>query len=532
MRIGILHGWMLSGSGSNIYVQNVARTLWEQGHEVHLFCQDRDTARFPFVSAIRIHNSDGSIEETVLRPDGVVVHVPDIGPVLPVLVWDRYPYFEEVIEFPKMSFGALQNYLDSNTDAITTSVREDELDILHANHAIMMPAIAREVSKRTGIPYLTALHGSALVYAVKDDPTCFEQAVNGLEGASAVLVGNEYFKSQVMEMFAERYPDLSGRIVEVPLGVDTSIFKPTPRNECAKVIASSLIDNSEQLLGRDAEQSRTIRQTFYEWIRKGEVSQSVFEFAKQYSQKHPDADLQHRIASIDWEKPVVMFVGRLIPGKGAHDLLIAYYELARRVQCQLIVVGAGPMREWLEAFAMFRRFGIGSMLEPWLDAAKKLPGAESLLSAAVEWAEENANSCEPMPDTKVLFTGFLDHTLLQYLLPCADVAVFPSLVPESFGLVTLEAASVGVIPLVTDFSGLRDSALVFEQSIAELAENDLRFPLEAQNRIQTIAHKIEHALTLSKSSALGESLRATCERVYSWQAVTASLAEVYESIIK
>ena len=522
---------MLSGSGSNIYVQNVARTLWEQGHEVHLFCQDRDTARFPFVSTIRMHSSDERIEETVLRPDGVVVHVPDIGPILPVFVWDRYPHFEEVIEFPKMSFGALQNYLDCNADAIATSVQEDELDILHANHAIMMPAIAREVSKRTSILYLTALHGSALVYAVKDDPTCFEQAINGLEGASAVLVGNEYFKSQVIEMFAERYPDLSGKIVEVPLGVDTNIFKPTPRNECTEVIASSLKARSEQLLGRDAEQSRTIRQTFYEWIRKGEVPKSIFEFAKQYSQKHPDADLHHRITSIDWKIPVVMFVGRLIPGKGAHDLLIAYYELAKRVQCQLIVVGAGPMREWLEAFAMFRRFGIGSMLEPWLDVARKLPYSENLLSAAEEWVEGNADSCEPMPHTKVLFTGFLDHNLLQYLLPCADVAVFPSLVPESFGLVALEAASAGVIPLVTDFSGLRDSALVFEQSIAELAENDLRFPLEVQNRIQIIAQRIEHALTLSQSSALGESLRAICERVYSWKAVTTSLAKVYESII-
>ena len=335
-----------------------------------------------------------------------------------------------------------------------------------------------------------------------------------------------------MEIFAERCPDLSDKIVEVPLGVNTSIFRPTPQDECAKAIASSLKDHCEQLLGRDAKQSRMIRQTIYEWIGKGEVPQSVFEFAKQYSQKHPDADLQHRIASIDWEKPVVMFVGRLIPGKGAHDLLIAYYELAKRVQCQLIVVGAGPMREWLEAFAMFRRFGIGSMLEPWLDAATKLPDAESLLSAAVKWAEENDNSCEPMPDTKVLFTGFLDHTLLQYLLPCADVAVFPSLVPESFGLVALEAASAGVIPLVTDFSGLRDSAIVFEQSIDELAENDLRFPLDAQNRIHTIAQRIEHALTLSKSSALCESLRATCERVYSWQAVTASLVTVYESIMQ
>ena len=41
MRILIFHGYLLRGTGSNIYNANLARALAGLGHEVHLFCQDR-----------------------------------------------------------------------------------------------------------------------------------------------------------------------------------------------------------------------------------------------------------------------------------------------------------------------------------------------------------------------------------------------------------------------------------------------------------------------------------------------------------
>ena len=37
----IFHGYLLRGTGSNIYNANLARALAALGHEVHLFCQDR-----------------------------------------------------------------------------------------------------------------------------------------------------------------------------------------------------------------------------------------------------------------------------------------------------------------------------------------------------------------------------------------------------------------------------------------------------------------------------------------------------------
>ena len=42
MRILIFHGYLLGGTGSNVYNARLAAALARAGHEVHLLCQDRD----------------------------------------------------------------------------------------------------------------------------------------------------------------------------------------------------------------------------------------------------------------------------------------------------------------------------------------------------------------------------------------------------------------------------------------------------------------------------------------------------------
>jgi Glycosyltransferase Family 4 len=92
MRILIFHGYLLRGTGSNIYNANLARALAGLGHEVHLFCQDRSAQ----------------------EPEGVTIHVPDIGRVLPVYVSDRYEGFDAV-PFPELDDEALGHYLDQTS---------------------------------------------------------------------------------------------------------------------------------------------------------------------------------------------------------------------------------------------------------------------------------------------------------------------------------------------------------------------------------------------------------------------------------
>src|SRR4051794_31328774 len=94
MKILLFHGYMLRGTGSNIYNANLARALAAAGHEVHLLCQDRSVE----IEGVRIHN-------------------PDIGGLLPVYVKDPYEGFE-VKAFAELDDGELSRYLDANVIAV------------------------------------------------------------------------------------------------------------------------------------------------------------------------------------------------------------------------------------------------------------------------------------------------------------------------------------------------------------------------------------------------------------------------------
>src|ERR1700685_242033 len=52
MRILIFHGYLLSGTGSNVYNARLAEALVALGHEVHLLSQDRHADEHAFVTAV------------------------------------------------------------------------------------------------------------------------------------------------------------------------------------------------------------------------------------------------------------------------------------------------------------------------------------------------------------------------------------------------------------------------------------------------------------------------------------------------
>ena len=122
MRILIFHGYLLRGTGSNIYNANLARALAGLGHEVHLFCQDRAAREM----------------------EGVTIHAPDIGRVLPVYVADRYEGFD-AMPFPELDEAALGHYLDVNVAAIRSAPLPD---IALANHLVMGPLILARAMER------------------------------------------------------------------------------------------------------------------------------------------------------------------------------------------------------------------------------------------------------------------------------------------------------------------------------------------------------------------------------------------------
>ncbi len=201
MRVLLFHGYMLRGTGSNIYNANLAPALAGLGHEVHLLCQDRE-----------------------VRLEGVQIHNPDIGGLLPVYVKDPYEGFE-VKAFPELSEAELDRYVEANVAAVReVAAAAGGIDAALANHLVMGPAILA----RAGVARFAAkIHGSALEYTVKPHPRFLPYAEEGMRAAAGVLVGSGH----TAESLWAALPNVTGLKAKTrlgPPGVDVDAFAPAP----------------------------------------------------------------------------------------------------------------------------------------------------------------------------------------------------------------------------------------------------------------------------------------------------------------
>ncbi|HET6997191.1 MAG TPA: glycosyltransferase family 4 protein [Solirubrobacterales bacterium] len=199
MRVLVFHGYMLRGTGSNIYNVNLARALARLGHEVHLLCQDRE-----------------------VRIEGVQIHNPDIHGLLPVYVKDPYEGFE-VKAFPELTEAELDRYIEANVSAVReVAAATGGIDAALANHLVMGPAI---LARADVAPFAAKIHGSALEYTVKPHPRFLPYAYEGMEAASGVLVGSGHTGESLWAALPD-LPQLKEKTRLGPPGVDVEEFRP------------------------------------------------------------------------------------------------------------------------------------------------------------------------------------------------------------------------------------------------------------------------------------------------------------------
>ncbi len=215
MRVLIFHGYMLRGTGSNIYNANLARALARLGHQVHLLCQDRET-----------------------KVEGVEIHNPDIHGLLPVYVKDPYEGFE-VKAFPELTDEELDRYIEANVAAVREVAADaGGIDVALANHLVMGPAI---LARAAVAPFAAKIHGSALEYTVKPNPRFLPYAEEGIKAAAGVLVGSRH----TAESLWATLPGVAGLKEKTklgPPGVDTEAFRPgAPRHPRRVVFVGKLI---------------------------------------------------------------------------------------------------------------------------------------------------------------------------------------------------------------------------------------------------------------------------------------------------
>ncbi len=487
----VFHGYLLRGTGSNIYTASLARALRDLGHEVHLLCQDRRAAELPFVDAVGTFE-DGDLRTEVLRePVRCSAYLPAIGRTLPVYVADEYEGFDAV-PFPELDDEALDRYLGANVTAVRQVAERASPDVALANHAVMGPAVlARAVGGE--VPYAVKIHGSALEYTVRPHPDRFLAfAREGLAAAEGVLVGSRHTAESLWSVMAD--PSLRDRTRLGPPGVDVRAFSRRSSADAAR----GLSELAARLDARTAA-----------W--GGEVGAAA------------------ALRALDSSGPTIVYVGKLIVSKGVDLLLAAWPLVAARVPAaRLCVVGFGTYREGLDRL-------VAALREGDLHAAREVAargrelegGATGELAYLMSFLDSLTGSehaayvgAAPAAFARLHFTGRLEHADLADLLPACDAQVVPSTFPEAFGMVAAEAACCGVLPISAAHSGLAEVTA----SLAPAVEPDLR-PLLSFDRgpeaVRQIADKLVKWLLLEPSrraraaAALSDSARAR----YSWESV-------------
>ena len=460
MRILVFHSYLLRGTGSNIYNANLVRALAALGHEVDLFCQDPDWE----------------------APEGVTVHVPDIGRVLPVYVADTYEGFDAK-PYPELTDHELDHYIAANVEAVRAAPKPD---VALANHLIMGPLILA----RAGVsPYAVKIHGSALEYTVRPNRERFlPYALEGIRGANGVLVGSHHTGNSLFEVLADE-PSLPDRTRLGPPGVDVHEFRPRE-------------PDLEQLASRP--------------VAAWGGEQGSPEVLRELD---PSRDR------------IVSYVGKLIVSKGVDLLLAAWPLVVERVpNARLVVVGFGTYFDALGRFVEALRARDLDTLREIAARGRELeggpPGELHHLISFLDSAGEGWLAAAPEAAERIHFTGRLEHDDLPLLLPACEAQVMPSTFPESFGMVAAEAAACGALPLSANHSGMAEVTATLRPALPERLRPLMSFDV-GPGAVREIASKLVEWLELdpAEREQARAALAAEAARRYAWESVAEGVIE-------
>lgn len=445
MRVLLWHGWLLEGSGSNIFAARTAEVLRRTGHDVLLMCQERHPDRLMFVDSygnVGAEGVEGPVGTGAARAEGTTVLLrPEIGPVLPVFVVDEYEGFDRVVTFVDLSDRELGTYLQTNVEALRSAAAWFRPDVTIMGHAIPGSVIGRRALGDRA--YAAKVHGSDLEYAVRLQPRYLTLAREGLEGAEVVMGATR----EVLGRTAEMVPAISDRLRVLPPGVEVERFRPLPRTQALERAAVLLEADPDTVRGRPSAIDRGVRTAL-----AYRDATTLDDLAHQYDQAVPDPGAAERLRRlVSHDGPLVGYFGKLIQPKGVELMIQALALLPPEVHG--MIVGFGLFREWLSALVLALDAGDRASLA-WLGTASPM-------------RVEGVRRLRPSQGLgrRVTFTGRLDHRYAPAALAAMDILVVPSILDEAFGMVAAEGAASAALPLVARHSGLAEVAGAVESAV-------------------------------------------------------------------
>ncbi len=524
MHIALIHGYLLKGTGSNLYVHNLAREFCRMGHSVTLCCQEAHPEQYDFIGSfykLSAHNDSWICE--FMRNTNYAgecnCYRPDLGGLLPVYVYDDYPGFI-VKEYTDLGQEEIENYLQRNSQALQTIFRQDPPDLIISNHTIMQSVYTARACHQLKLAssHFMVVHGSALNFSVRKSLLLKEYALEGLGSVDKLIFLSEHSQREFVDFFAEG-SSFRGSMHLIPGGVDMDLFRPLQAGEDRLQRLHKLYE----IANDDSRLSGT--QQNEPWTIKHSVMKQI--------QEH-----------IDEAEALIIYYGKYLWTKGI-QLLIAAAPLiwAKNPGAVFLIVGAGEFQPYLErmidGLANGDREPFEALLKAMNQMAPDISQNPALYGGSLMEALQDEKYSEAYfragkrAHKQIILTGFMPHEWLSHLVACSDVAVAPSIFPEAFGLVAVEALASGIIPVQTNHSAFREIIDIYVKEFkADLWPRELKALYLNENTVINMASNINHLLDyyqhLSPPQRLGirQRARKIAEENYSWSQVGKSLVQL------
>jgi len=533
----IVHGFLLSGTGSNIYSCNVAMQWKKQNHAITIFCQDPDAGTYDWVDEFYTKNDELPKEQ--IAPGKVRVILPDIADLLPVYQYDDYKgYTTKTI--PNFTDEEIERHINMMAKAVKDVCTRWKVDKVLSNHALLQPINVKRGLEGLDIPFDIKIHGSAITFILKKFPKYMPYAVEAIEASNKVIAGTLHVVDQVLSTFPDM--DLSKKLVIVPPGMDPDVFD----------LCTSIDTNSKKFLqlcekhvnadgtGRDAS-----KVTLPE---KGDTTQDfhnkLVEMSKDCNQRVVDSDILKKFPTIAEDEPVLIFFGKFLYTKGIGEILMTFPTMVKKYpKMRLILVGFGIYREHIEIMIRSMVTGDKELFKSAAHCVDEL--GCSFLESSVD-IDQTFQQLDQEQADRILVTGCLNHKELGLLLPMASISLVTSKAAEAFGMVSVEAMSAGVLPLCVYHSGIKDVLDKLKETEPEL-EDLLHLPVESggdytaangAHLIKILPERVFAALEylypsskscddqLANRREVGQKLRKVACDVWSWDGICTTLANL------
>ena len=201
MKVLLVNHFPLQGSGSGVYVLNIARSLEKAGHKTCIITPE-NTTDYKKIKDIKLHPVFFKFKEEIKGQQ-------DFN----FACFDPHP--RSSLLFADMTDKQISQYEEAFRKAIKEEIEEFKPDIIHAQHIWLISKVALEFN----IPVIVTSHGSDIM-GFQVWPKFHNVMYDVADGCKKIIAISNHSKDVIADIFK----DNANKVVTISNGYDEKVF--------------------------------------------------------------------------------------------------------------------------------------------------------------------------------------------------------------------------------------------------------------------------------------------------------------------